>query len=53
MNLVTLCVYKWFPGNGPKGIEFDILEVEFELEVQIWEFHILNSRSSGVTGARA
>ncbi|KAF5961960.1 hypothetical protein HYC85_003169 [Camellia sinensis] len=38
-------------GNGPKGIEFDTYVVEFELEVQIWEFQILNSRSSGIVTA--
>ncbi|KAF5949590.1 hypothetical protein HYC85_011583 [Camellia sinensis] len=35
-------------GNEAKRIEFDTFEVEFELEVQIWEFQILDSRSSGL-----
>ena len=53
LNHVILCIYKCFSGNGPKGIEFDTFELDFEREVRIWEFQILNSRSSGVTGARA
>ena len=42
-----------FRGKGPKGIGFNAFELDFELEIRIWKFQILNSRLSGVTGARA
>ena len=49
---VILWVYKSIPEYWPKRIEFGVLKLVFELEVQIWKFQILDSRSSGVTGAR-
>ena len=52
-NHVKLWVLGCFLENWPKRIEIYVLKVEFELEVQIWKFQILDSCSSGVTGARA
>ena len=52
-NLVKLWVLGCFLENWPKRIEIHVLKLGFELEVQILKFKMLNSRSSGVTGARA
>ena len=52
LNHVIIWVLKCFPDNWPWRIEFDALKLDFELEVQIWKFQILDSRSSGVSGAR-
>ena len=40
-----------FLENWPKMIEIYGLKLGFELEVQIWNFQNLDSRSSEVTGA--
>ena len=50
---VILWVYKCFPENQPKGIEFDALRVDFGLEGSIWKLQILDSRSSGGSDTRA
>ena len=47
LNHVKLWVLKCFPGIGPKGIEFDTFGVEFELEVQIWEFQFWTHARAG------
>ena len=48
LNHVILWVLKCFLENWPKRFEIDALKLDFELEVQIWKFQILDSRSSGV-----
>jgi len=53
LNHVKEGVLRCFLENWPKRIEIYGLKLGFELEVQIWNFQNLDSRSSGVTGARA